>query len=313
MNSTGIAQFVPPPPFDATRTFAAAGATHALGHALLHDGPPRYRRALRLGGRIAVLELAASSDGAALDVRVLAADGPLPDGAAQAAAGWMIDPAFSLAPFYQFAQQHPILAETCARLHGLRLLRYTSVFEALLVTVIEQQIALRAAQRAERWLAATYGSRLIVDGVACDVLPTPERMASLTLEQLAPLRITFVRMRRLLEIARMQAEGVLDLEALPHLPPPAMYAALRELRGVGHWTAAWTMIRAAGHYLYFGRADVALRAAVHHYLHGQRGRMDAAAMDALFAGYGPFAGLASVMLILRWAADRDLSAPHPAP
>lgn len=307
MEPTASTTIVLPPPFDGARTFAAAGAYHALGQAVLQDGPPRYRRALRLGAHIAVLELQAS-DSAALDVRVLAADGPIASEAAQAAALWMIDPAFSLAPFYRFAQQHPALAETCALLHGLRLLRFTSVFEALLVTMIEQQIALRAAQRAERWLAATYGSRLIVDGAAFDVLPTPERLAALTLEQLRPLRITFVRMRRLLEIARMQAEGVLDLEALVHLPPAQMYAALRALNGVGHWTAAWTMIRAAGHFVYFGRADVALRAAVNHYLHGQRGRMDAAAMDALFAGYGDFAGLAAFVFILRWAADRSLSA-----
>lgn len=207
-------------------------------------------------------------------------------------------------PFYAAVQHDAPMMETVTRLRGLHILRTDTLFEALMVTIIEQQIALSAAQKAERWLLHTYGERLHHNGHDYYAFPTPETLAALTVEALTPLKITFIRMGRMIAIAQAIADGRLDLEALRQQPPEVVYQALIALNGIGHWTAAWTMIRALGVFLYVGSADVALRAAVNHYWRGERGRASRADTDAHFASYGDYAGLASVYTLMRWAFDR---------
>jgi 3-methyladenine DNA glycosylase/8-oxoguanine DNA glycosylase len=107
-------------------------------------------------------------------------------------------------------------------------------------------------------------------------------------------------MQRLIDAARL-AE---TLEALRDQPTEIAYTGLMGLKGVGHWTAAWTLIRAQGQYHYVGSADVALRAAVNFYYHGLSGRADRALTDQTFAQYGAFDGLAAYYTLMRWAFER---------
>jgi 3-methyladenine DNA glycosylase/8-oxoguanine DNA glycosylase len=302
-----LGEFRLQPPVDFALTFAAADSYHAVGRALLEAGrPPCYRRVVRVGEIPALLEIEGSGtrDAPIARARLLASAAPVPVDAAREAAAFMLMPEADWSGFYARAGQLPVLAETVERLHGLRMLRFNSSFEALLVTLIEQQIALRAAQKAERWLAGAFGDTLVFEGERYPALPTAARLATLTVPDLTPLRITFIRMGRLLEIARLEASGELALDRLRAQGVDALYRRLVALHGVGHWTASWTINRALGHFLYFGAADVALRAAMNHYVHGRPGRMDRDAMDTLFAGLGEDAGLAAYFLILRWAFDR---------
>jgi 3-methyladenine DNA glycosylase/8-oxoguanine DNA glycosylase len=302
------------PPFDAVRTFAAARFYNTYARPT-PDGRA-LRQLLRLpapgstsvAGHALVEWFDASDTGEpALGARLLAADGPIDGDALAAMLRWMAAPEIDYRPFYAFAAGYPLLAETTAVLHGMRLLRFPYVFDALGATIIEQQIALRAAQRAERWLAQTYGSHMAYDGETYLAFPAPAALARLDVADLAPLKITFLRVGRLLALARSISTGDLDLEAARTLPTDAAYRALLALHGVGHWTACWTLIRAHGALLAFGSADVALRAAVNHYAFGQTGRAEIAAFDVLFASFGAFAGAASVFLIMRWAFDRYAS------
>jgi 3-methyladenine DNA glycosylase/8-oxoguanine DNA glycosylase len=76
------------------------------------------------------------------------------------------------------------------------------------------------------------------------------------------------------------------------------------LHGVGHWTACWALIRASGQFRYFGRADVALRAAANWHVAGLPGRMDGDTMDAWFARFGAQAGMAAFYLDMHYGLHR---------
>jgi DNA-3-methyladenine glycosylase II len=211
-----------------------------------------------------------------------------------------------MSSFYAHAAHDPTLAATVRSLHGMQILRTDSLFEAVAITVIEQQIALKAAQRAERWLVERYGEHLEYAGRRYYVFPTAERLAGLKAADLTPLKITFGRIERLLSIARAQADGSLDLER-GWSEPERIYQTLISLHGVGHWTAAWSMIRAMGVFMYVGSADVALRSAVNYCEYGRNERASREDTDAYFARYGAFSGLASVYTLMRWEMQR-----HPA-
>ncbi|MGQ9908146.1 MAG: DNA-3-methyladenine glycosylase family protein [Candidatus Flexifilum sp.] len=293
--------FHPRPPYDFALTASAARFYCPFG-------PPRpdgvWARPIRIDGRPALLELrgGGTSDRPVVRARIV---GPVSDGErARAHAARIVGGGIDLPSFYRAAERDPALAETTTRLRGLGVFQLDSLWEALAITLIEQQIALRQAQIAERWLIATYGDPVAIDGATGRAFPTPERIAALTVDDLRPLKITFIRMARLIELARQIADGRLDLEALRDQPLDEAYARIRQIAGVGHWTAAWAFIRARGDFLALGRADVALRAAVNHYVHGQRGRIAPAALDAYFEPLGDWAGLAQFYILMRWALER---------
>jgi DNA-3-methyladenine glycosylase II len=157
------------------------------------------------------------------------------------------------------------------------------------------------AQAAERWLLAWGGETVEYEGATYYAFPRPERIAAATLDDLTPLKITFGRMQRLIDLARA-AE---TLEALRDQPAEIVYQALVGYKGIGHWTAAWTLIRAQGRFAYVGVNDVALRAAVNAYYFGLSGRADAALVEQTFARYGEHAGMAAFYTIMRWAERQD--------
>lgn len=287
-----------PPPFSFAHTVSAARFYSVLG-VRMPDGA--YRRVLRIGETLALAEFAPADDG--VDVRLLAASGPLDGELFASRARWMLHPELDLAPFYALQASDPALARLIAPLAGLRAFRLDSVFEALAITIIEQQIALTMAQAAERWLIRAYGESLAYEGETYYAFPRPETLARLSVADLTPLKITFIRMGRLLDLARAVAAGALELEPLA-AEPDALYGRMLALNGVGHWTASWALIRASGQFRYFGRADVALRAAANQHFAGLPGRMDGDVLDALFARFGAQAGLAAFYLIIRYAHDK---------
>ncbi len=292
----------PTPPYDFARTVEASRHLYAMGE----RRSDVYRRAIHVGESLALIEVASVGTVAdpALDLRLLASRGVVDSAALEAKARRVFNLADDLTPFYAYARTVPALWATVEPLYGLHTLQADSVFEGLALTIIEQQIALRMAQTAERWLLAWADESITYEGATYYAFPRPAQIAAATVADLTPLKITFARMQRLIDVARAITAGELDLEALRDQPVESVYEALMALKGVGHWTAAWTITRALGVYGYVGAADVALRAAVNHYYYGATGRAERALVDQTFAAHGSFDGTAAFYTLMRWATER---------
>ncbi|MBK8022634.1 MAG: hypothetical protein IPK19_14685 [Chloroflexi bacterium] len=292
----------PPAPYDFAHSAAAARFLYTAARAM-PDGT--LRRLVRIGDRLALLAFASTGEVERpyVTARVLASDGDIDPPALERKAWALINARVDLEAFYQSHDDLP-LRQTAARLRGLRALGADTLFEALALTMIEQQITLKMAQTAERWLMAWAGDHLDFEGDRYYTFPAAERLANATVEDLAPMKITRVRMARMITLAQQVAAEPESFESLRGAEVEVVYPRLRSVSGVGHWTAAWAMIRGIGHYTYLGSADVALRAAVNHYYYGQPGRIDRDAMDALFARYGEHGGLAAFYVLMRWAFER---------
>ena len=291
----------PSPPYNFALTMDAARFYSVMGRR--HNSA--YRQIMQVGAGLALVEIgdAGTPEAPQLKARVLASQGAIEQGKLHQKLGQMLNLQVDFSPFYEFAQADPVLWNTVQPVYGLRTFAADSMFEALILCIIEQQISLKMAHAAERWLLAWAGERMEYEGETYYAFPTPERLAATTVEDLKPLKITFQRMARILEIAKGVAEGKLDLEGLRNLPPSEAYAALRQIKGVGHWTAVWAMIQGLGHYANFGSADVALRAAVNHYFYGETGKAAHDVVDALLARYHPFDGMVAFHTIMRWALE----------
>jgi DNA-3-methyladenine glycosylase II len=292
----------PTPPYDFARTIRASRYTYTLG--VVHGDV--YRRLLHVGDGIALVEVSSvgTVEQPQLEARLLASIGLVDEARIARAVRRLMNLDADLSLFYAVAQDHLPLRETVALHYGLHALQADTMFEAVALTIIEQQIALLTAQKAERWLAQTYGDSLTYEGETYYSFPTAAQIAPLTIDDLTPLKITFRRMQVLIDLARLAVTGALDLEGLREGTPADAYRALMAVKGIGHWTSSWAITRGLGAFAYVGSSDVALQAAVNRYFYDLPGRVTPALVDETFASFGEFAGAAAFYILLRWATEK---------
>jgi DNA-3-methyladenine glycosylase II len=184
----------PTPPYDFARMLAVEERFHPVMD-IVRNG--EYWRALHVGDQIALARVCSQGtvDKPLLDVHLVAATGDVDHQMLHNQLSHILSADEDLNPFYAFAASDHALWETVAPLRGLRLMRAASVFEGLMVTIIEQQITLKNAQRAERWLVEWANNSILHLGETYYAFPTPQQIAAAQVADLIPLKITFRRMQ----------------------------------------------------------------------------------------------------------------------
>lgn len=144
----------------------------------------------------------------------------------------------------------PFFADHIARRPGLRITRSADAFEAVVETVLGQQVTLAAARLFDARLVAAYGS----DGPS-DLrrFPTPAALLAVPVDELrARLRVTGARARTVHEVAAF-FHGREPGGALPKR------SALAALYGIGPWTLDYLAVRAGSDLDAFPSSDAVLR------------------------------------------------------
>lgn len=206
--------------------------------------------------------------------------------------------------FHDCSRSDAALWSVVEPLLGMPELRGATLYEALMQTIIEQQIAWVTAQKAQRWLIEWADNRITHEGHIYYAFPSPAQLAAATVEELTPLKITFKRMALLIDLAGQVAAGQLDLEGLRHVPPDAAYQRLLAIKGIGHWTAVVSLERAFGYAGWVAHNDVVLQAATNRYFYGGKGRIPPEQVTQTFARYGEHAGLAARYTMFRWVLEQ---------
>lgn len=252
----------PTPPFDFNLT--AGYHTYFQGHSgadNLEAGI--YCRMLDLDGRPALASVRSTgsvdSPELALELRgqgLSDADGEL----AAAQVSWMLGTGQELAPFYALAGSDPALAGLVRLFHGMRLPRTATLFEALTLAILGQQISASVARTMRMLLIERFGARAEYDGVTYQAFPTPEVILSALPEELRELKLS----RSKAEYIRVIAAAALEpgWDELCELPDDEVVRRLTALRGVGNWTAQWALVRGLARPDALPLGDLALRRGV---------------------------------------------------
>ena len=164
--------------------------------------------------------------------------------------------------FYETAQNDEVLASLCQRFHGLRMISMPDLFESLVWSIIGQQINLNFAYSLKKRLVHNFGEKIIFDNENFYSLPTPERLASLNLEDFQPLQFSKSKAKYILNVSREFAEGNLSQEILKKLTFEEVKEKLVKIKGVGNWTANYSMMKSLKNYDAFPVEDVGLHNAV---------------------------------------------------
>lgn len=181
---------------------------------------------------------------------------------AQQQVGWLLGVDQDVTPFYERAFGDPVLAALVQGLRGLHVPQTVSVYEALVLAILGQQISSHVARTLRTLLIQTYGPSLEVSGIAYHAFPRPESLAAAGVERLRSIKVSARKAEYIVDISSRAASGDLDLEGLRTSTDEQVISVLTGIRGVGSWTAQWLLIRALGRTDAFPHLDLALRRAL---------------------------------------------------
>ena len=140
-----------------------------------------------------------------------------------------------------FDPQHPVVRRIHERVPGLRIPRTGQVAEALIPTVLAQRVTGFEATRAYRQLVLRWGEPAPGPG-GLVVPPPPELVATLPYYDLHVVGVEKKRADTLRRVAGMAHR----LDRLADLPLPEARDKLRQVHGIGVWTAAEVALVALG-------------------------------------------------------------------
>ncbi|MBA2734327.1 MAG: DNA-3-methyladenine glycosylase 2 family protein, partial [Acidobacteria bacterium] len=133
---------------------------------------------------------------------------------------------------------------------GLRVARWPQLFEALVNSILLQQISTTGAWTMKRRFVEKFGEILRAEDEIFYAFPRAENLARVAESDLRAIGLTGAKAVSIIQLARRVHEGELDENELQDEENESLIARLIQSRGIGRWTAEWALM------LYFGRADV---------------------------------------------------------
>ncbi|HWT03558.1 MAG TPA: AlkA N-terminal domain-containing protein [Pyrinomonadaceae bacterium] len=214
----------------------------------------RYRRALHLGGRLHLLNVASRGTAARPLLSVTIEGGGRATVREKEEAEARVRQIFSaehdLKKFRARVAGDALMSKLEAAHRGLHIARWPSVFEALVISILSQQISTVVAMTLKRRVVEKYGERLESGGETFLAFPRDEALAEAEPQELRALGLSGSKVAAVTELAQKARDGELDENVLGREENEALIARLTKLRGIGRWTAEWALM------LHFGRTDV---------------------------------------------------------
>ena len=154
----------------------------------------------------------------------------------------LINADLDLRPFYRAAADHPVLGPLTNRLHGLKAFRPSSLFEMLVIAVVEQQISLAAAYHIREKLVRRFGDP-VDDQIA---FPTPAALAEASEQSLMECGVSRRKAEYIGGLAELLMTGAVVPEAWALLPDDDVREHIMAMRGFGRWSADYVLVRGLG-------------------------------------------------------------------
>jgi len=244
------------PPFDFAATARFLRFTEAEAVDTFAEG--RYRRALHFGEQLLLLSVVGSRTSGGRPTLTVRLTPEAPEAVVtaqtEADAARTVSDMFSLehdlAVWRALLVRDPLMLRLEAEHRGLHLPRWPSLFEALVTSILLQQIATSVAITFRRRVVERYGEALETGGETYLAFPRAGALARASVEELRALGLSNAKATCIVEVARACASGELSSASLEQDDNETIIARLSSLRGIGRWTAEWVLM------LHFGRPDV---------------------------------------------------------
>lgn len=288
----GLSARLPAPdPFDFHLTVSHQTYFRGRAGADLYDNGTYYR-ALRRDDSVVVAK--AHMQGDALDISVASDDeGDLRFACDAMAHLLALD--IDLSGFYALLAGDSALSSAVGSLQGLRPPRAESIFEALVIAIVGQQISANVARVIREGLVASYGTEVEADGHLLHAFPSPESVLAAGADALRAHKLSTRKVEYIQDAAQRAIDGELDFSRFQGMPNEDVIAELVKVRGIGRWTAEWVLLRALGRMDVFPAGDLALRRVVSE-LYFDAQPITEAQLAKFGERWAPYRGLATTYL-----------------
>ena len=289
----------PRAPFDFAATARFLRFTEREAVDTFADG--RYRRALHLGERLHLLNVASTGTLARPSLSVTLERGGRASTREKEEALARVRQIFStehdLKKFRAQVAGDPLMSKLEVMHRGLHIARWPSVFEALVISILSQQISTIVAMTLKRRLVEQYGERLESGGETFLAFPRAEALAEAEPQALRALGLSGSKVAAVTELAQKARGGELDETVLAGEDNEALIERLTRLRGIGRWTAEWALMLHFGRTDVFPAGDLALRGFVVKYYNDGRALAEREIRALAEARWGEWASYAAVYFL----------------
>ncbi len=151
-----------------------------------------------------------------------------------------------LTSFNRAAKRIPWLAPLALRMHGVKPPRYPTLWEACVNAIVFQQLSLFAASAIMRRLLHALAAPFEREGLALYQFPSIERVLEAKDDMGRTAGLSANKLATLRRMGEALASGALDESMLEERASPDAAALLRQIKGIGPWTATVILLRGLG-------------------------------------------------------------------
>ncbi|MDH7509894.1 MAG: DNA-3-methyladenine glycosylase [Methanolinea sp.] len=200
--------------------------------------------------------------------------------------------------YYRATEEDPVLTRINSDLSGLKMPSSETVFEALVISIIEQQIATPVARKIESRLVKRFGEEVRAAKRTYYAYPRPEDLADADPAEIRECGLSARKGDNIKSVARMVRDGALDLESLGRTgDSDSLIRDLCRIRGIGRWTAEFVLLRGLHRLDMFPADDLGIRRAIgHFYCPGEE--ISPARAREISRQWGEWKGLAAYYLLV---------------
>ena len=192
-----------------------------------------------------------------------------------------------LQPFYRIGQEDADFSPIIELLYGYHQVKFLTPFENACWAVLTQRNPMQIAQKTKHELIERYGSTLKVNGTVYSAFPEPIQIAVVDESELLKVIRNDRRTEYLIATARAFSE--VNEEFLKTAPDEEIEAWLRNIKGIGEWSATFIMVRGLGRMEYIPLTETRLLEAASK-VYGHAEELSREDLKRLAERYGPWQG-----------------------
>ncbi len=216
---------------------------------------------------------------------------------------WMLGTEDEIKEFYKIGLKDRKFSQIIRNLYGLRPTKTPTVFEALIIAISEQQIALPVALAIRKRLVEKYGESITIGEKKYYAFPSAEALAQAKSAEIKELKFSSKKADYMIDVSTRVVNNELNLETMKGGEINKVTAILSQIKGLGPWTIAYMLCRGMGRYETLPAADMGLRTSVTNYLR-EKEKVSEREVRKVLEPFGKYRGYAAFYLIYNYAFQK---------
>jgi len=212
---------------------------------------------------------------------------------------WVFDMEYDLKPLYEFMDSDPILRRVRNNNCGLRPSYYSTVYEAIIVAIVQQQISLKVASHMVSLIVRRYGDCIRVGNKEFWEFPSPKELAKATVKGLRDCKLSERKAEYIRDFSQVVAKGEFYPESLKKCDYEQIVDKITSFRGMGRWTAESVIVTSIDVENVNPSGDLGARKAISHFYNNDK-LMSEEEVRKFTENWGRYKGIITYYLIAEY-------------